>query len=899
LAERKLSRQLHSDRFVSGAEGVSVVSGWPFVARDEEMRMAMASLEFGSECRGVALVGEAGVGKTTLARALADSLASDEVTARFVWGTQTGQAVPLGAFHRSLHVDDPHEPAVMLAAAHRALIQEKNLVLLVDDAQWLDPLSALLLEQLAVSGTIRIVTTIRAGEPVPDAVTALWKERYLSRLDIAPFTRAQTGELVAAALDGAVDDEVADHLHDLASGSPLVLRGLLNAAIENSALVERAGMWRLQGPLRVGADLNDLLVARLEAMPPDELEVVEIIAAAEVLDWDILRALCSTASVARAERRGAIQFLADGSHTVVRLGHPILGEVALRRSGTARSRQLNGLLAEQTTKFLQARVCDVTGADARKQIQLAQFMMRSDMPPDLDGIIQAAASAVTMSNLVLGEQLARFAFDRGAGLPAVVILADAISWQGRGEEAEALLNSFDPDGLDELMTVRWGSLRAANLFWGCGQLDAARAVLATVRHRVSAEEMLGPITAMEVSFAFFANDLPTAITTGLDACATDMMPMATVWATMATASALALSGRFAEARSVAERGAGAAQQCESGPQRFAIGLGEILALTAAGDLAEADRVCARYSAMTGGAGQAEAIVGALIGRLELARGRQTVACEALRKSLSAMSQAFPAGWVMLVAAWSAQAEAACGNAEAAAISLTKAEEAAGPQVAVFMPELELARAWERASVGETTAARTHAERAALAARRGRMSAVEMIALHTGVRFGDRSNAARLQALAHRLDGPLAAAIAEHARGLADHDGERLDAAGQQFQAIGAMAMAADASAQAAREYAHSGSRVKELECALRAHWLASQYGLCTPATTSIASPLPITDREREIATLVAGGLSNRQIGERLCLSIRTVEGHLYRIFAKLGIDYREELAHLMRVSAAN
>jgi DNA-binding CsgD family transcriptional regulator len=61
----------------------------------------------------------------------------------------------------------------------------------------------------------------------------------------------------------------------------------------------------------------------------------------------------------------------------------------------------------------------------------------------------------------------------------------------------------------------------------------------------------------------------------------------------------------------------------------------------------------------------------------------------------------------------------------------------------------------------------------------------------------------------------------------------------------------------------------------------------------VAQPLPITDREREIVNLVAAGLSNRQIADRLVVSVRTVEGHLYRIFAKLGIEHREQLIHLV------
>lgn len=46
--------------------------------------------------------------------------------------------------------------------------------------------------------------------------------------------------------------------------------------------------------------------------------------------------------------------------------------------------------------------------------------------------------------------------------------------------------------------------------------------------------------------------------------------------------------------------------------------------------------------------------------------------------------------------------------------------------------------------------------------------------------------------------------------------------------------------------------------------------------------------------LVAAGLSNRQIADQLVISVRTVEGHLYRLFAKLGINTREQLICLMR-----
>jgi DNA-binding NarL/FixJ family response regulator len=54
-------------------------------------------------------------------------------------------------------------------------------------------------------------------------------------------------------------------------------------------------------------------------------------------------------------------------------------------------------------------------------------------------------------------------------------------------------------------------------------------------------------------------------------------------------------------------------------------------------------------------------------------------------------------------------------------------------------------------------------------------------------------------------------------------------------------------------------------------------------------PGPLTAQERAIAQLAASGLTNKQIGEKLFLSHRTVGTHLYRVFPKLGITARAAL----------
>jgi DNA-binding CsgD family transcriptional regulator len=55
----------------------------------------------------------------------------------------------------------------------------------------------------------------------------------------------------------------------------------------------------------------------------------------------------------------------------------------------------------------------------------------------------------------------------------------------------------------------------------------------------------------------------------------------------------------------------------------------------------------------------------------------------------------------------------------------------------------------------------------------------------------------------------------------------------------------------------------------------------------------LSECERRVADLVARGHSNKEIGERLYMSHRTVASHLYRIFPKLGLRSRVELARLV------
>ena len=72
-------------------------------------------------------------------------------------------------------------------------------------------------------------------------------------------------------------------------------------------------------------------------------------------------------------------------------------------------------------------------------------------------------------------------------------------------------------------------------------------------------------------------------------------------------------------------------------------------------------------------------------------------------------------------------------------------------------------------------------------------------------------------------------------------------------------------------------------CVREAETLLAELGTAAPA------PSTLTPREREVAELVAQGLSNREVADRLVLSERTVESHVRNMLTKTGLRSRTEL----------
>jgi len=210
----------------------------------------------------------------------------------------------------------------------------------------------------------------------------------------------------------------------------------------------------------------------------------------------------------------------------------------------------------------------------------------------------------------------------------------------------------------------------------------------------------------------------------------------------------------------------------------------------------------------------------------------------------------------------------------------------------FEPELTLGRAWAMVAAGEMPAARALLTAAAVTAEEASHIPVAAWLLHDAVRLGaGRAAVERLHALAGRTDSVLVAARAEHAGALVDDDAELLVGAGDRFEAMGAILLAAEATAAAADSWRRRQDQRRATALDLRSLELAAQCeGATTPGLIRVGTVVPLTAREREVAMLAAAGQSSRVIAERLYLSARTVDNHLSRIYEKLGVSGRAELA---------
>ncbi len=858
---------------------------WQLLDRPVEQAAIRSALGGGESC-GAILFGVAGVGKTTLARTVTASLRS-----KVNWAacTESSRSIPLGAFAQWVRPCASRDPVALIGSARESILAEDNTVVGIDDAHLLDELSATLLHQIAVDGAGRIVATVRSGAPVPDAITSLWKDGYLQRLELQPFTQQQSIALIESVLGGTLEGLSADVMWESSGGNPLFLRHMVEGALDAGALTEVNGVWQLRGPTVVPSGLAALLANRLDHVGAAVMNALKLLALCEPLDIETLCELGGEDAVDAAEMHGLIRIVRDSPQFVnVRFSHPLFGDVVRRRIGTASARKLRGRLVQVLR--------DGNLDSAASRIRLAQLCVDSNQDVNIELLIAASKDAMSLSNLPLGERIARAAFERGGGVREAELLSRALLWQGYPAQADEILNQFEPDDLNELQLVQWGVPRMSILFWSMGDVGRANQVLTLLRQRVQHPSLKLAVEATGSAMAVHENRIADGIAEAERVLADPNAPKQVVdWAAFAAGLAMPVAGRGADFEPIAAK-CRAEQKATEGMIRVMVRYCDVLALTSLGNLDLADRRAADYAGFSS-AGQrmAWAIAKITAGLVAVYRGKFPDAISALEQAVAAQAAEVTMPWRLPARVLLVKAYAALGRPQEAERVFADAKEHRGPHMAIHSPQMMVAQSWHAAAKGLERRAVELARAAADVAHNAGQYAVEAEALHHAARFGDRTVAPRLAALTEKVQGRMVTLQAHHAAAVAVGDGAGLDALSTEFEDAGLLLSAADSAAQAASLHDRAGQRRKSAESSARALRLAAQCGgATTPAIRSAARPLPVTSREREIAALVAEGLTNREIAERLTVSVRTVEGHIYRACIKLDVVDRDELGKIIR-----
>ncbi|MGH3624876.1 MAG: LuxR C-terminal-related transcriptional regulator, partial [Sciscionella sp.] len=758
----------------------------------------------------------------------------------------------------------------------------------VDDAHLLDELSALLVQQLVLRRTVRVVLTLRGGEPAPDAVTTLWKDGHLRRVEVHPLSAGKTATLLEDGLGGPVDSADARRLWEITRGNVLFLQQLVEGELEEGRLLNRAGVWRWTGQPALSPGLTELVQARMGRLSEEHRLVVEVLTLAAPLEVALLERLSDAVVVEQAEARGLIEVYDDGRRWHARLAHPLYGEVLRAQMGSLRARRLRGWIAQA--------LADTGGRRAGDTLRRAVLMLESDLSSDAGLLSVAARHAIELLDLPLAAQLARAAVSAGGGLDSRLALGYTLAVSGKGAETAAELAALARLAETDAERLQATLFHAGNLFMELARPDEAEAVLAAAEETMTDPAVRLALTGIRaVVDAYLARPIRAA-SAALGVLATsEASPEAVFLSGWALTIAHGGLGRVTGLEETWRRVERLAYSFAIAPLRPAFREFRLRALCLAGLLADAEHTVRSYHELSLDVpAHARWTTDVLCGVVALERGHVQTAVRWLRQAASGLSSLGAGAWTFTCLVSLTQAIAMVGDGSAARETLVTLQDQPRTSFVFREPDVLLARAWVSAAEGALSEAVVLARQAGeLAAAQGH-PAVEVVALHTAVRFGDHTVAERLTELATQVDGPRAPAAAAHAAALAADDGDALQEASARLGRLGALLSAADAAAQAAVVHTRHDHRGSAPAAAVRAHRLAEEcQGARTPALAAAATPLPLTDREREVATLAAQGLSNREIAERLVLSIRTVEGHLYHASAKLGASTRADLADLL------
>jgi DNA-binding CsgD family transcriptional regulator len=800
-------------------------------------------------------------------------------------------------------VVDRHTVGAALLGALRLLSREHPVVLAVDDAQWLDPASrdtlAFALRRLDEEPVGLLATARLPPDANAQLMTALPDERVIRRR-LSPLTVASLYEIVSDRYELRLSRGTLLRLHETSGGNPFY-------ALEIARTLADAGTEPGPGePLPVPADLRELVRARLAGLSPAAAEVVLTASALARPTVTVLGGAFPAADEALLEAASSGVVEVEGD--TVRFSHPLLASIHYDASPRGQRRAIHERLAatvadpEERARHL---ALAAVGPDPMVAQMLADAANRSRRRGALSSAAELAELAANLTprelpdlhgRLIVAAELynsagdpnrARALFDaaleratggaaRAETLLAAGLLAEQSDDPGgaarlyeealaaAGEDIRlrsvALMHRSSVFGVDEPAVSERYAEEAVGLAERAGDARAKADALSMLGHlryvrtgrvqtelcrrAIALEEELGAVSYEAGATEEYGQQL-------LDAWEID--------AAREIFERLLASARAADDVAVTL------------PLRHLAHVEQI-----AGNLERAAQLAREATDVAAQGGRVAFEIWALfrLGEIEGLRGEVEPARDACRQSLQLAERT--GGWTRGAQLALGYLESALEDYEAAWSYL----DPANPRTGALGPDRPVVHVAEAVEVlvglGRTEEARKllepFAERAAVLDRAWALAAAEhcqgLILALEGNLAGSEAAADEAVSLARAVPSPLLLGRALLALGTVQRRLRRKQAARTTlrdaqatFERIGATIWAARAEAE-----------------------LRRIGGRSAPAGSELSAT------EERIVQLAAAGHTNREIAEALSLSPKTVEWNLSKIYRKLGVRSRTQLA---------
>ncbi|WP_369199124.1 LuxR C-terminal-related transcriptional regulator [Streptomyces djakartensis] len=875
---------------------------WPFVGREKELTQFNAVIG-DRNWQAVFIVGKPGVGKTLLAEHCLKQAEKGGFSVIRACTVVANETLPYTPIAHLLPYGIEKESNIIAATAKLRKLHDdaKALILFIDDLHLIDRASAVFIRHLLNAGVLRLIATAPSQDSRTGSLLEILSHRddchhqiyvdLLSRSDVEAL-------LCRIPKFNALPRRTVDNIYDVTGGNPLHLRELLMQATSDMSVADffRIPIGRHLGDDCYEQSLQSRILRNLDKVEARLYPILQLIALCDSLSLSHAETMVSAEDLVHLEAQGIIHASRDNRRVAIRLAHPLYGE-HLRLSITPRQR----------TEMLLDTARRYEHYGLRRQddsLRVAIWRLTAEGKADPALLQRAAVVARNGHDYQQVVVLMRAIPPAEMTLNSHLLLGDALFQMGCWEEAETVLQETASLVTSDDEVLSLSLLRTSNLVWSnrpaldaltVNYHTASSVVSNTTLHCLRINEgFLRVIASQPIQGLALLQELEADPRNARDV---------NTWLRGALVKpvALALTGKTEAAMQLANVAYTFHREVDkdalvSHPEVQRLPL--VLALSEAGQLKEAESLIHPiYEGLAEAGAIARVWAAVFAARAQWISGHIAEARAWWEKAaqLSEVIHHYKA--LRLIVSGLTACAAVQGDPKLASEYASEYNRLPHVEIGILSSgEEAIGQAWLHVTSKELAPARTLLEEGAKIARETGHFASEALLLTELARLGNSTEVqGRLLEISCDFDGRLASARAQFAASLSAKDPHRLHACALELQDIGADLLAVEAAAAAAQIWHRRGETRQATSERRFAYSISTELAhLETPLLYGLKRPPKnLSSRETEIAECAAIGLTSKEIATRLFLSTRTVENHLQRIYSKVGVTSRKELARVL------